>query len=550
MARVAAPEEKPGGLALPPPESQQGLDLLRERLGIWAGSFALLSVTASIGVNLAGVALLGRTWGQQIAHPGNLVWLAAPVPLVAIWAICRLGRPSRRALDLMDATGTFLFCLGWALMSYFAPAAAHPGLDLGTPPSPNPPIGVFANMAVLYLRAAILPSTARRTLLVSSAASLPVVVVAILIRQAHGTVEASSFAVGTALLSLWTVPGPAIVSWVIWRLQQQVRAAQQLGQYTLEAKIGEGGMGVVYRARHALLRRPTAIKLLPPQRAAAGDVARFAREVQQTSRLTHTNTIMIYDYGHADNGVFYYAMEYLDGVSLEDLVRHDGPQPPGRVVHILRQVCGALAEAHDNGLVHRDVKPANLHLCVRGGMADHVKVLDFGLVKQLTPDDADADQSHDGNFVGTPLYMAPESISDGAHVDGRADLYAVGAVAYFLLTGTPPFLGTVAVEICGQHLLAPPEPPSVRLGVDLPASLEALVLRCLAKLPDDRPQSAVQLAEAATACRDVEPWTDDQARQWWRLRAGTVRAKVERQSASPAGDAGQGTVAVDLRARA
>jgi eukaryotic-like serine/threonine-protein kinase len=538
-------------------DSDDGLRLLRERIRLFAASFTLLSVTASLACPAVGVLVLDSTWGEQFSHPGNLAGLVAPLPLAGIWGLCQFTNPSRRLLLALDFIGTFSFCLGWAVMSGFAPSAAHPALDVGAALAGNPPIGVFANMAVLYLRAAVIPGTPRRTLIVSLVSSAPVVGLTWWIRAAVGTPAAASFAVGTTLLTLWIVPGPAIVTWVVYSLRRQIREARQLGQYTLEAKIGEGGMGVVYRARHALLRRQTAIKLLPPDRANANDIARFEREVQETSRLTHSNTVAIYDYGRTSDGVFYYAMEYLDGLSLEELVHHDGPQHPGRVVHILRQACGALGEAHDRGLIHRDIKPANLHLCVRGGAADHVKVLDFGLVKDIGGEDDTRSAnpsgpnplSTQGSFLGTPLYMAPEAVARTSDVDARTDLYALGAVGYFLLTGTPVFRARTIVEVCAMHLHHPPETPSLRLGSDLPVDLEALVLGCLAKSPKDRPQTASDLALSLAGCRGVPAWTEAEARTWWTQRAPELlrRAQSERSgAATPSAN----TVAVDLDRRA
>jgi serine/threonine protein kinase len=237
---------------------------------------------------------------------------------------------------------------------------------------------------------------------------------------------------------MWLVVAVAVAtacSRVIYGLRREVRLARRLGQYTLEEKLGEGGMGVVYRARHALLRRPTAVKLLKGERLGEASLRRFEREVLLTASLSHPNTVSVYDFGRTPDGVFYYAMEYLEGLSLEQLVAEEGAQPPGRVVHVLRQVLGALAEAHGVGLVHRDVKPDNVILCERGGLSDVAKVVDFGLVKDL--DAADA-LSHEGMLVGTPLYLAPEAIRS-PDTDPRADLYSLGAVAYFLLTGKHVF---------------------------------------------------------------------------------------------------------------
>ncbi len=223
----------------------------------------------------------------------------------------------------------------------------------------------------------------------------------------------------------------AVTSRVLFGLRAEIADTRRLGQYTLEEKIGEGGMGVVYRAHHAMLRRPTAIKLLPLAKAGAENLLRFEREVQLTASLTHPNTVAVFDYGRTVEGVFYYAMEYLDGINLDQLVRADGPQPPGRVVRILQQASGALAEAHQIGLVHRDIKPANIILCERGGVPDVVKVVDFGLVKRVRTDDDAMTMAvtTEQTLLGTPLYMSPESISGTGEVGAPSDLYALGAVA-------------------------------------------------------------------------------------------------------------------------
>jgi serine/threonine-protein kinase len=320
------------------------------------------------------------------------------------------------------------------------------------------------------------------------------------------------------LLSSVLVSGGLAVLRHIARLRSQVEAALELGQYTLVERIGEGGMGVVYKARHAMLRRPTAIKLLPPAKSSEALLERFEREVQLTSGLTHPNTIAIYDYGRTADGVLYYVMEYVDGVTLDKLVEAHGPLPSARAVFLLEQVCGALAEAHDRGLVHRDVKPANLMLCVRGGTYDFVKVLDFGLVKRL---DARSDGTRPDLVVGTPLYMAPESIRSPGHVDPRSDLYALGAVAYFLVTGEQVFTGRNMLEVCSHHLHAEPVPPSRRSRLPIPSALERLILACLAKDPDARPSSARALVAALEAV-DGEPWTQEQAREWWDRHASAA----------------------------
>ena len=329
-------------------------------------------------------------------------------------------------------------------------------------------------------------------------------------------------------------------------LRRTVAQTVNVGQYTLEEKIGEGGMGVVYRAAHALLRRPAAIKLLMKDSVSGADLARFEREVQLTSRLAHPNTISIFDYGRTASGVFYYVMEYLDGLDLDRLVREDGPLDPGRAIHILAQVSGALAEAHLLGLVHRDIKPANIVLTERRDEPDVVKVVDFGLVKTLEPSQSEIGITQMNTITGTPLYLAPEAISAPQNMDGRSDLYALGAVAYFILTGQHVFEGKSVVEVLTKHLLEVPEPPSKRLERPLSADLEAVVLSCLAKDRAERPQSATILRAALLACEDAARYDMDAARLWWRERGARLRTS-SRVNADRVGHAS--TMAIDLHDR-
>jgi eukaryotic-like serine/threonine-protein kinase len=272
----------------------------------------------------------------------------------------------------------------------------------------------------------------------------------------------------------------------------------------LREKIGEGGMGAVYRAEHAMLRRATAIKLLLPDRVSDEALVRFEREVQLTSQLTHPNTIAIHDYGRTPQGVFYYAMEFLTGESLEKLVAREGAQPPGRVVRVMLQVAGSLREAHAAGLIHRDIKPGNLLIGEHGGMRDFVKVIDFGLVKQVDAGAGPAVSRAD-SIAGTPLFMAPESIVRPDSIDAKVDTYALGATGYYLLTGTPVFDGRSMVEVCGHHLHSAPQAPSQRTGLPVPPQLEALILRCLAKDPASRPDDD-ELMAALIDCERESPW--------------------------------------------
>jgi serine/threonine-protein kinase len=295
-------------------------------------------------------------------------------------------------------------------------------------------------------------------------------------------------------------------------LYRQADEARKLGQYVLKEKLGEGGMGEVYLAQHVLLRRPCALKVIRPERA--GDpknLRRFEREVQATATLTHPNTVQVYDYGHSEDGTFYYVMEYLPGLTLEALVKQAGPLPPARAIHFLRQICGALEEAHARGLIHRDIKPGNVMICERGGMPDVAKLLDFGLV--LPPaGDADGDRlTQDRTVTGTPAYLSPEQAGGEKAVDARSDIYSVGALAYFLLTGRPPFAGRTGMKLIAAHLTETPEPLS-RHRPDVPAALEAVILRCLAKDPEKRFLDVESLDRALAAClMDIGLECDGQA---------------------------------------
>ena len=303
-------------------------------------------------------------------------------------------------------------------------------------------------------------------------------------------------------------------SFLLNGLRTQLHEARKFGQYQLVWKLGEGGMGEVYLAEHQLLKRPCALKLIKPESGADPvALARFEREVQSAARLSHPNTIEIYDYGHTDDGTFYYVMEYLQGQSLSELVRQAGPLPPGRVIYLFRQVCAGLAEAHALGLVHRDLKPANVFVAVRGGEADVAKVLDFGLVK-LTKDPGAAALTGDMTVSGTPMYMAPEQATADRALDARADIYALGAMMYYALTGQPPFTGDSAFAVMMAHARDPVVPPSqVRAGV--PADLERVVLICLAKKPEERYRSVKLLGEALAACTAAADWDAEKADRWW-----------------------------------
>jgi len=314
------------------------------------------------------------------------------------------------------------------------------------------------------------------------------------------------------------------ISVVVTRLGQQVIRARELGSYRLGELLGKGGMGEVYRATHRMLARPAAIKLIRPEmlgesspEAAKIAVSRFRREADAAASLRSPHTVELYDFGVAEDQTLYFVMELLDGMDLETLVRQKGPLPAARVIFILRQVCESLEEAHRRGLIHRDIKPANIHLGRLGLRHDFVKVLDFGLVKSATG--RAVEQSMEtgvGMTPGTPAYLAPE-MALGERVDGRADLYALGCVAYYLLTGRLVFEAETPIQLIARHLHDAPVPPSRRSELPVPAALDALVLACLAKKPDDRPSSAAALARSLTTIDAGPAWDEEQAMRWWQV---------------------------------
>lgn len=301
------------------------------------------------------------------------------------------------------------------------------------------------------------------------------------------------------------------------RMEGVALEAKELGQYTLVKKIGEGGMGLVYQARHALLRRDTAVKLLLPDNANEKAIRRFEREAQLSCRLVHPNTVRIFDYGRTPAGIFYYAMEFIDGVNLRELIQTEGRLSEGRVIHILQQVCASLSEAHEAGLVHRDIKPANVILCNRGDMAeDMVKVLDFGLAKSYQDyAKVSAEVSHSLTIAGTPQFISPEAVSLPDQVDHCSDIYAVGALGYYLLTGENVFNGESAFEVLQKHVSSTPETPRQRLGVAVEDSLEKAIMKCLEKEPSNRPQSAQALIAILRGSSAYQTWTEGQAAEWW-----------------------------------
>ncbi len=500
--------------------SEEGRAFLQARIALfWKVIFFLMLLASALG------AVGPITNGPG---PDFIVQMALAAHAGTLWWLCRRGQRSIRFSRGIEGAGLFIYFIGSSLVGRYVLVGFARDHSLVSSEGALmadaylSALGATGAALTIVVRAALIPSSPRRTVVYTAIVGAPIVLTpTFLVRAPHGGLALRALDSGAypwlpaVLVIVWAfvIITCAVISWIIYGLRAEVREARKLGQYVLERKIGEGGMGEVYRARHGMMRRPSALKLLRGDRAGEMDLRRFEREVQLTARLTHPNTITIFDYGRTHDGVFYYAMELLDGANLQRIVAVGGAQPAGRVVRILKMACGALIEAHAIGLIHRDIKPANIMLCAQGGERDVVKLLDFGLVKELAVD-REVQLTGAKTLTGTPAYMAPESILDPSAVDARTDIYALGAVAYYLLAGGELFNGTTIVEICAQHLHQEPEPLSAR-GVTVPAELEAVVLACLAKKPERRPQSAAELRRRLEACA-VEAWDAAAAETWWR----------------------------------
>ena len=480
---------------------------LQQRLRILA---AITTVAASALYVVAHITTsLQRGGGQGLAYftdPAHLVHLWSCIAGGCFWFVLSRKSLDGRSLRMVDMA-LLLIAIATIVLSYTS------NYELG-----NREYISFLAIWVIA-RAVFVPSTARRTFLLSLPAPLSVLA----LQLSHGChydmnghlVEPARFWFGIVpwdQTTLWLACGiAALASGTNFALRTEVEEAKQLGQYKLEGLIGAGSMGEVYRATHALLRRPTAVKLIRPEKAGYESLQRFHREVRQTSRLTHPNTISIYDYGHTPDNVFYYAMELLDGADLREIVGESGSMPARRVIHILRQACGALAEAHSLGLIHRDIKATNLVLCAQGGVEDTLRVLDFGLVKDVK--DADASLTQLGDVCGTPETLAPEVLG-GAPATPQSDLYSLAVVGYYLLTGVSVFDATTIAEYVGHHLHTAP-PPLRGRDESIPADLDSAIMACLVKDPGQRVQDVKQFRAALIGCEDANQWTEEDAAFWW-----------------------------------
>ncbi len=416
----------------------------------------------------------------------------------------------------IDDRRLHLIGLGWIVLMAALGSLAHALREAHL----HDHVGAFGpGILVIAIFPLGLPSPPRHTAIVAGicavvvpAVEFSVAAAGIVEIQPRDAVDIIGIAIGAALLAY-------VSSRMIFKLQRDAATARTLGAYELDEKLGEGGMGEVWTARHQLIKRRAAIKLVRPEELAAEGsteaMERFYREALATSALESPHTVRLFDFGITDEGALYYVMELLDGVDLLFLVNRFGPQSASRTVQILRQVCDSLAEAHDAGLVHRDIKPGNIMICRQGRQVDYVKVLDFGVVSlqpEHLPDGSDQ-LTQAGAMVGTPAFMAPEAIR-GGKVDARADLYSLGCVAYWLLTGEKVFRHSTVVAMAAAHMHDEPEAPSAR-GVQVPPALEELVMSLLAKNPLKRPQGADEVLEVLESCDPSGDWTQARARLWW-----------------------------------
>jgi eukaryotic-like serine/threonine-protein kinase len=498
-------------------------DLLRAaslRLGVMSLLFAVLWTVGEVAGHLAEHAIHPDSQRWLQLDIGDWIAVASVIISLTLFAYTRKGQ--REPKFVLDLGLWYMVFTALALGLVF-----HLG-GVSTSKTVYPEISWIG--AVVLMFAAIVPTTPRK-MLIAGLIAASMNPIGMLISRAEGRWD---FGPWTQVLLMhypdYILVGAAVViCHVVTKLGQQVTKAREMGSYQLGELLGRGGMGEVYKATHRMLARPAAIKLIRTEMLGAVDeetarlaVTRFRREAEAAANLRSPHTVELYDFGVTEDGTLYLVMEFLDGMDLETLVREKGPLPAGRVVHILRQVCDSLEEAHTRGLVHRDIKPANIHLGQVGLRHDFVKVLDFGLVKEASS----VSREHSlatipGQMaLGTPAYMAPE-MALGEPVDGRADIYALGCVAYYLLTGQLVFEAEKAFQMIAKHLQTPPIPPSQRTDRPVVPELERLVLKCLAKSPNDRPQSAAKLREALEWIA-TEGWGEEQATQWWSANRAAI----------------------------
>ena len=453
-----------------------------------------------------------------------LQWGPAVIGIAVALLVAGVIRSHRLPLPTVMNLG-----LAFEVASSYAIAAA----EFGDPAGMHQGMMGLSWVAVwVVLFTVVVPTTPRRAVLaaLASVSAVPVIIGLVLASGATSVrLGPAEFFFGLVFPYLLVVGMAYVGARVVYQLGTEVKRARELGSYQLEEKLGEGGMGEVWRARHRMLTRPAAIKLIRPSRAGNGAggisdeaVRRFAREAQVIARLRSPHTVELFDFGRAADGAFYYVMELLDGLDADSLLRRFGPVPPERAIYILRQVCHSLSEAQSCGLVHRDIKPANIFLCRYGEEYDFVKVLDFGIVGAIrdTPG-GNLMQTRENAVRGTPAFIAPEQVL-GTEVDGRADIYATGCLAYWLLTGQLVFTADSPMGLLLQHAQKPATRPSARAEQPIPPALDDLVLSCLAKDPAQRPQSARELSARLGEIDGSGAWTQERARDWWTAHQPTT----------------------------
>ncbi len=459
-------------------------------------------------------------WGRQLFHGHKISF--AIVSLMLLWS----GWSWRQLVGIDYIMMTFNIVVAIVAMALFHPAQ-----------TPD-----FGLALLLFIHAAFVPC--RVAIQVGLALTAVIAYPLCQFANYHLFVEIQQFWIamgGRELFQSHILSGTVdivvigilstLVTRVLYRIRSDLRRAERFGNYIIQRELGSGGMGKVYYASHALLCRPTAIKVLSVEAEADRELAisRFEREVTLSSKLTHPNTITIFDYGRTRNANFYYAMEYLEGMDLQRLVSKFGQIPSSRVVFILKQVCGSLAEAHSRKIIHRDIKPSNIFLTVRGDIYDFVKVLDFGLAKEIKQTETATLQAKQGGFLGTPNFVAPELIHSKQRADRRADLYNLGAVAHWMLTAQPLFPATSSVEALVGHLKTVPNRPTELSELPVPQLLDDIVMRCLEKDPSKRFQSAEELSAALAAIHFERPWDAVCAKEWWELH-GPAEEDMSSQS--------------------
>lgn len=460
-------------------------------------------------------ALTERTLPPEIVDSSVFLWanvVAIVASLVLWWAAGRNRVSASRLLTLGLAYQTLICAIisTTAFWSYYRATGFLPNLTWVP--------------VVVILFPMLLPGPPRRILMGAiAAASMAPISLFVLVRAGQVSAGFGEYQ-NTIFASVFAVVFAYVSAGVVYGLGREVAKARRAGSYELEELLGQGGMGEVWRASHRMLARPAAVKLIKQSPSAGSDVQlptdsvqRFEREAQATAILRSPHTVELFDFGVADNGAFYFAMELLEGLDADSFVRRFGPVPAERAIYFLRQVCHSLSEAHSHGLVHRDIKPANIFICRYGEERDFVKVLDFGIVKEVNGGTDDPALTSENAISGTPAFLAPEQAMGSPDLDGRCDLYATGCLAYWLLTGQHVFTADKTLELLMHHLKTEPTPPSSRTEMPIPAELDAIVLSCLAKDPAARPQSARELSRQLGQLDVAGAWTEDKAREWWEL---------------------------------